>query len=163
MSHVSRNTFVAEFFNYMVIIKIQFQCLKKRNAESIYILFSWVVYPSWSCGRVSLPWSAPTSWKRQQRATPCSQHPSTLDQSSINSFLDSGTGMTNGKWTFLGFETHHDACSDGDTSTAVRVGHNVSVADAQERDGDEPHGVEQVGVLLVVISFLIKKDFVFTN
>ncbi len=130
---------------------------KKRSAESIYILFSWVVYPSWSCGRVSLPWSAPTSWKRQQRATPCSQHPSTLDQSSINSFLDSGTGMTNGKWTFLGFETHHDACSDGDTSTAVRVGHNVSVADAQERDGDEPHGVEQVGVLLVVISFLIKK------
>lgn len=47
--------------------------------------------------------------------------------------------------------THHDASRDSDTSTAVRVGHNVTVADAQKRDCDQPHRVEQIGVLLVVI------------
>ena len=47
----------------------------------------WVECPSWSCGRVSRLESAPISSRRQPRATPCSQHPSTLDQSSINSFL----------------------------------------------------------------------------
>jgi hypothetical protein len=56
----------------------------------------------------------------------------------------------------LGYEhgvesTHHDASRDGDTASAVRVGHNVAVADAQKRDGNQPHGVEQIGVLLVVI------------
>lgn len=47
--------------------------------------------------------------------------------------------------------THHDTSCDSDTSTAVRVGHDVTVADAQERDGDQPHRVEQIGVFLVVI------------
>ena len=47
--------------------------------------------------------------------------------------------------------THHDAGRDSDTSTAIRVGHDVTVADAQKRDGNQPHGVEKIGVLLVVV------------
>ena len=51
----------------------------------------------------------------------------------------------------LEVETHHNAGGDGNAAAAVRVGHDVAVADAQEGDGDEPHGVEQVGMLLVVV------------
>lgn len=47
--------------------------------------------------------------------------------------------------------THHDASRDSDTATAVSVGHDVAVTDAQKRDGNQPHGVEQIGVLLVVV------------
>lgn len=54
--------------------------------------------------------------------------------------------------TRQGVATHHDTGCDGYTSAAVRVGHNVAIADAQERDGDEPHRVEQVGMFLVMIS-----------
>ncbi len=44
-----------------------------------------------------------------------------------------------------------DAGEDGDAAAAVRVGHDVTVADGQERDGNEPHGVEEVGVVLVMV------------
>jgi len=47
---------------------------------------------------------------------------------------------------------YHDAGADGDGSTAVRVGHDVAVADRQERDRDQPHRVEQVLVLDIVIT-----------
>ena len=47
--------------------------------------------------------------------------------------------------------THHHAGGDGDPSAAVGVRHDVAVADTEEGDGDEPHGVEEVGVLLVMI------------
>ena len=47
--------------------------------------------------------------------------------------------------------TDHYARGDGDASTAVSVGHNVTVADAQEGYGNQPHGVEQIGMLLVVV------------
>lgn len=35
----------------------------------------WVACPSWSCVRVSQPWSAPASWLPQQPPEPYSQHP----------------------------------------------------------------------------------------
>lgn len=46
--------------------------------------------------------------------------------------------------------TYHHAASEGDASSAVSFGHNVSVADAEERDRRQPHGVKEVGVLGVV-------------
>ena len=48
-------------------------------------------------------------------------------------------------------DAHHHASGDGDPPAAVGVGHDVPVAHAEEGDGDQPHGVQQVGVLLVVI------------
>ena len=50
--------------------------------------------------------------------------------------------------------THHDARGDRDATAAIRVGHDVAVADAQERDGNQPHRVEQIRVLLVVVPTL---------
>ena len=47
--------------------------------------------------------------------------------------------------------THHHAGGDGNPPAAVGVRHDVAVADTEEGDGDEPHGVEEVGVLLVMI------------
>ena len=44
--------------------------------------------------------------------------------------------------------THHDASGDGHDAATVRVGHNVAVTDGQERDGDHPHRVEDVRVLV---------------
>ena len=48
-------------------------------------------------------------------------------------------------------ESHHHAGGDGDAPAAVCVRHDVPVADAEEGDGYQPHGVQQVGVLLVMI------------
>ena len=45
----------------------------------------------------------------------------------------------------------HHAGGDGDAAPAVGVGHDVAVADRQEGDGDQPHRVQQVGVLLVMV------------
>lgn len=46
--------------------------------------------------------------------------------------------------------THHYTGGHGNTSTAVSVRHNVTEADAQEGYGYQPHGVQEVRVLLVV-------------
>ena len=48
--------------------------------------------------------------------------------------------------------THHHACSHSNAPSTVRVGDDITIADAEERYGYQPHCVEQVGVLLVVIS-----------
>ena len=47
--------------------------------------------------------------------------------------------------------THHHPRGDGNAAAAVSVRHDVAVTDAEECDGYEPHGVQQVGVLLVVV------------
>lgn len=47
--------------------------------------------------------------------------------------------------------THHDARGHRDPTAAVSIGNDITVPDAQERDGDQPHRVEQVRVLLVVV------------
>lgn len=49
-----------------------------------------------------------------------------------------------------GRKTYHDTRTDRDPSTAVGVGNDVTEADTQERDRDEPHRVQQVGVLFIV-------------
>ena len=59
--------------------------------------------------------------------------------------------------------TDHYAGGDGDASTAVSVGHNVTVADAQEGYGNQPHGVEQIGMLLVVVPALHLPIFYFSS
>ena len=46
--------------------------------------------------------------------------------------------------------THHHAGGYGDAPTAVRVRHDVAEAHAEKGDGYEPHGVEEIRVLLVV-------------
>ncbi len=51
----------------------------------------------------------------------------------------------------MALPAHHHAGGDGDASAAVGVGHNVAVSDAEEGDGDQPHRVQQVRVLFVVI------------
>ena len=48
--------------------------------------------------------------------------------------------------------THHHACRHSNAPSTVRVGDDITIADAEERYGYQPHCVEQVGVLLVVIS-----------
>ena len=48
--------------------------------------------------------------------------------------------------------THHHACRHSNAPSTVRVGDYITIADAEERYGYQPHCVEQVGVLLVVIS-----------
>ena len=48
-------------------------------------------------------------------------------------------------------DTDHHAGGDGDAPAAVGVGHDVPVADAEEGDGYQPHRVQQVGVLLVMV------------
>ena len=40
--------------------------------------------------------------------------------------------------------TDHDASEQTHPLAAVGVGDHVSVADRQERDGDEPHGTQEV-------------------
>ena len=49
-------------------------------------------------------------------------------------------------------QTYHDARADGNGASAVSVGYNVTVTDRQERDRDQPHGVEQVLMLHVVVT-----------
>lgn len=51
---------------------------------------------------------------------------------------------------------YHHSGGDGNTSTAVCVGHDVAETDAQERDGDEPHGVEEICVFLIMIPAMTK-------
>lgn len=46
--------------------------------------------------------------------------------------------------------TYHDAGADGDASAAVRVRHYVTEPHAEEGDGYQPHGVQQVGMVFVV-------------
>lgn len=46
--------------------------------------------------------------------------------------------------------TYHNTCSYSNASTAVRVGHDVAKADAQEGDRYQPHGVQQIGMFIVV-------------
>jgi hypothetical protein len=46
--------------------------------------------------------------------------------------------------------TYHDAAREGNASATVRVGHYVSVADAKQRDGDQPHRVEKICVVYIV-------------
>lgn len=50
----------------------------------------------------------------------------------------------------LGARTYHDTCTDCDAPAAVGVRHDVTEADTQERDRDQPHRVQQVGVLFIV-------------
>ena len=47
--------------------------------------------------------------------------------------------------------TYHHARGHSYAPAAVGVRNNVSVPHAQEGDGYQPHGVQQVGVLLVVV------------
>lgn len=56
------------------------------------------------------------------------------------------------------FYSYHHSGGDSYTSTAVCVGHNVTEADAQESDGDEPHGVEEICVFLVVEPVVAKRQ-----
>jgi len=53
---------------------------------------------------------------------------------------------------FLYVYPYHHSGGDSNTSTAVCVGYDVAETDTQERDGDEPHGVEEIRVFLVVES-----------
>jgi len=45
---------------------------------------------------------------------------------------------------------YHDAGTDGDDATAVRVWDDVAVTDRQKGHDDHPHGVEHALVLSVV-------------
>lgn len=47
-------------------------------------------------------------------------------------------------------KTYHDTRADCYSSATVRVRDYVSKPNTQERDGDEPHGVEEVGMIFVV-------------
>lgn len=47
-------------------------------------------------------------------------------------------------------DTYHDACANGDASPAVSVGYDVPKPYTQESNGNQPHGVQEVGVVLVV-------------
>lgn len=52
----------------------------------------------------------------------------------------SGTQVTDGGViSRLWRVTHHDAACECDAAAAVRVGHDVTVSDTQQRDGDQPH------------------------
>ena len=46
---------------------------------------------------------------------------------------------------------HHHAGGHSDPPAAVGVGDDVTVADAEEGDGYQPHGVQEVSVLLVMV------------
>lgn len=46
--------------------------------------------------------------------------------------------------------TYHDSGAYSYSSSAVSVRHNVTEAHRQEGDGNEPHGIQEVGVLLVM-------------
>lgn len=45
---------------------------------------------------------------------------------------------------------YHYSGGNGYTSTAVRVGNDVTETDAQKCDSNEPHGIKEIRVLLVV-------------
>lgn len=47
-------------------------------------------------------------------------------------------------------QTHHDTCADGNASATIRVGHDIAKADAQKCYRNQPHGVEEIGVFVVV-------------
>lgn len=49
--------------------------------------------------------------------------------------------------------THHDSSEQTHALPAVCVGHHVTIANGQERDGDEPHGSQEIArdILLVVV------------
>ena len=46
---------------------------------------------------------------------------------------------------------HHHASGNRDASPAIGVWDNVTVAHGEERDRDQPHRVQQVRMLLVVV------------
>jgi len=53
-------------------------------------------------------------------------------------------------WLFWS-RSYHYAGGDRNATTAVSVWHYVSEAHAQERDRYEPHGVQQVSVIFIMI------------
>ena len=54
-------------------------------------------------------------------------------------------------WGDLRPETYHHARGHRNPPATVGVRNDVSVADTEEGDGYQPHGVQQVGVFLVVV------------
>lgn len=58
---------------------------------------------------------------------------------------------------------YHHSGGDGYTSTAVCIGHDVAETDAQERDGDEPHGVEEIRVFLIVEPVVAERQWDYFN
>ena len=48
--------------------------------------------------------------------------------------------------------TYHDSGADCNGSPAVGVRYNIAVADRQECDGNEPHGIEQIRMLDIVVT-----------
>lgn len=62
---------------------------------------------------------------------------------------------TSSQFTFC---PYHHSGRDGYTSTAVCIGHDVAETDAQERDGDEPHGVEEICMFLIVEPVVAKRQ-----
>jgi len=58
---------------------------------------------------------------------------------------------------------YHHSGGDGYTSTTVCVGHDVAETDTQERDGDEPHGVEEICMFLIVKPVVTKRQAHYFN
>ena len=95
------------------------------------------------CGNVDGVWMQKYPWFRRSREL---THLLSLNE---NERRDLPTDWSAGAaW----LTTHHHACSHSNAPSTVRVGDDITIADAEERYGYQPHCVEQVGVLLVVIS-----------
>lgn len=47
---------------------------------------------------------------------------------------------------------YHDSCADCYGAAAVRVRDNITIADGKKRYGYQPHGVQEVSVLLGMIA-----------
>lgn len=51
---------------------------------------------------------------------------------------------------FLRLHTYHDARADCDASPTVRVGYDVPEPNTQESNGNQPHSIQEVRVVLIM-------------
>lgn len=63
------------FQNYSFALFVRDTLIHTTDTTQAYTPSWWVACPSWSCVRVSRPWSAPASWLPRQPPEPYSLHP----------------------------------------------------------------------------------------
>ena len=80
-----------------------------------------------------------------------SKKSSSLDAKLTNIFVKKRFEEERKVLRFL-IETHRHTRKHSNAPTTVSIGHNITIAHTQKGNSNEPHGVEQICMFLIVIS-----------
>lgn len=123
----TNNYYCSLFMGYPAYNTMKYSLMEKklnRFLSKQYELPAWlVVCPSWSCGRVSLPLSTPSSWTRQPPRAPCSLHPRNHTKHNLKNF-----NCPSVWYNLLKFNNCSQTGCDGETSIPmfqIRINHKT--------------------------------------